>query len=65
MPIHVFFFNNTLIGPVVDNEMVHLIDGNENEWPIRSFVADVLHWFHSDKFSAALVTYVDSFGMIS
>lgn len=52
--------NKNNINPIADDVTVHIIDNNENELPLRSFVARTLLWFGFGKFAVAHLTYADN-----
>jgi hypothetical protein len=43
--------------------MIAIIDDYENEWPIRSFIANILRWFRTDKFTVEVLSYTEDFSM--
>jgi hypothetical protein len=47
--------------PIADDGVVSLIDKNEKEWLLPSFMAKILLWFRTDKFSVMLLSYAKDF----
>jgi hypothetical protein len=45
--------------------MILLIDGNDGEWMLRSYLAKALLWFRTDKFVVAQLTHSDNFSMFT